>query len=205
MRKVNHGFGEPVPIVATVAVVRCHWRWPEAWLARASCRPIASAIRRIRGSSGSPERDPLSLAGQSPFRSFSTAIPMLPRQGPSNKNNEETQSGSWKFEPSSCGVGMLAGSGYSLSSKNSRSTRALSFQRSRLRKGSAPFPISATPRRLTGAAGGCGRLTHWKTGGPGRIFREWRQLSDAIAAPSTDALKQSSWYRIRVTRSAGLR
>jgi hypothetical protein len=42
----------------------------------------------------------------------------------------------------------------------------------------------------------------WKTDGPGRIFREWRQLSDAIAAPSTNALKQSSWYRIRVTRSA---
>jgi hypothetical protein len=33
---------------------------------------------------------------------------------------------------------------------------------------------------------------HWKTGGSGRIFREWRQLSDAIAAPSTNALKQSS-------------
>ena len=49
---------------------------------------------------------------------------------------------------------------------------------------------------------------HWKMGGPGRIFREWRQLSDAIAAPSTNALKQSSWYRIRVTRparSVGLR
>ena len=36
----------------------------------------------------------------------------------------------------------------------------------------------------------------------GGIFRGWRQLSDAIAAPSTNALKQSSWYRIRVTRSA---
>ena len=34
------------------------------------------------------------------------------------------------------------------------------------------------------------------------IFRGWRQLSDAIAAPSTNALKQNSWYRIRVTRSA---
>src|SRR5882672_3899637 len=48
----------------------------------------------------------------------------------------------------------------------------------------------------------CGGPTHWKTGGSGRIFREWRQLSDAIAAPSTNVLKQSSWYRIRVTRSA---
>jgi hypothetical protein len=39
-----------------------------------------------------------------------------------------------------------------------------------------------------------------------RIFREWRQLSDAIAALSTNALKQSSWYRTRVTdpvKSAG--
>jgi hypothetical protein len=34
------------------------------------------------------------------------------------------------------------------------------------------------------------------------IFREWRQLSGAIAAPSTNALKKSSWYRTRVTRSA---
>jgi len=48
----------------------------------------------------------------------------------------------------------------------------------------------------------CRRPPHWKTGGSGRIFREWRQLSDAIAAPSTNALKQSSWYRKRVTRSA---
>jgi hypothetical protein len=41
-----------------------------------------------------------------------------------------------------------------------------------------------------------------------RIFREWRQLSDAIAALSTNALKQSSWYRTPVThpvKSAGLR
>jgi hypothetical protein len=30
----------------------------------------------------------------------------------------------------------------------------------------------------------------------------WRQLCNAIAAPSTDALKRSSWYRMRVTRSA---
>jgi hypothetical protein len=37
-----------------------------------------------------------------------------------------------------------------------------------------------------------GRLKHWKMGGSGRIFREWRQLSDAIAALSTNALKQSS-------------
>jgi hypothetical protein len=41
-------------------------------------------------------------------------------------------------------------------------------------------------------AGDCGRLKHWKMGGSGRIFREWRQLSDAIAAPSTNELKQSS-------------
>jgi hypothetical protein len=41
-----------------------------------------------------------------------------------------------------------------------------------------------------------------------RIFREWRQLSDAIAALSTNALKQSSWYRTPVThpvKSAGPR
>ena len=42
----------------------------------------------------------------------------------------------------------------------------------------------------------------WKIEGQGRIFVGWRQLSNAIAAPSTDALKRSSWYRIRVTRSA---
>jgi hypothetical protein len=39
-------------------------------------------------------------------------------------------------------------------------------------------------------------------GGSERIFRGWRQLFNAIAAPSTDALKRSSWHRIRVTRSA---
>src|SRR6267378_5828451 len=29
----------------------------------------------------------------------------------------------------------------------------------------------------------CVTLPHWKMDGPWRIFREWRQLSDAIAAP----------------------
>ena len=41
-----------------------------------------------------------------------------------------------------------------------------------------------------------------------RIFREWLQSSNAIAVLSTDALKQSSWYRTPVThpvKSAGLR
>ena len=47
-----------------------------------------------------------------------------------------------------------------------------------------------------------GRVPGWKTGGSGRIFWGWRQLFNAIAAPSTDALKRSSWYRKRVTRSA---
>jgi len=48
----------------------------------------------------------------------------------------------------------------------------------------------------------CRRPPHWKTAGSRRILREWRQLSDAIAAPSSNALKQSSWSRKRVTRSA---
>src|ERR1700686_468703 len=38
-----------------------------------------------------------------------------------------------------------------------------------------------------------------------RIFREWRQLSDVVAAPSTNALTQSSWHRIRVTRQTSRR
>jgi hypothetical protein len=41
-----------------------------------------------------------------------------------------------------------------------------------------------------------------------RIFRKWRQSSNAIAVLSTNALKQSSWYRTPVThpvKSAGLR
>src|SRR5882757_4674197 len=41
-----------------------------------------------------------------------------------------------------------------------------------------------------------------------RIFRKWRQSSNAIAVLSTNALKQSSWYRTPVTHpvmSAGLR
>jgi len=76
---------------------------------RASCRPMASAIRRMRGSSGSPLGDPLSLAGQGPFRSSSFAMPTLPRQGPSDKNSEETHGESRKFRPSTCGAEMLAG------------------------------------------------------------------------------------------------
>src|SRR5437879_5973758 len=48
----------------------------------------------------------------------------------------------------------------------------------------------------------CGRVPGWKIDGPKRIFPGWRQLCNAIAAPRTDALKRSSWYRIRVTRSA---
>ena len=76
--------------------------------ARASCRPMASAIRRMRGSRGSPLGDPLSLAGQDPFRSSSLAMPTLPRQGPSDENSEEPHGESQKFESSTCGVEMLA-------------------------------------------------------------------------------------------------
>ncbi len=43
----------------------------------------------------------------------------------------------------------------------------------------------------------CGGVPAWKIDGPKRIFPGWRQLCDAIAAPSTDVLKRSSWYRIR--------
>src|SRR6266851_6458930 len=52
---------------------------------RASCRPIASAIRRMRGSSDSPEHDPLSLARQCLLFSSSAAIPTPPSSGPSNE------------------------------------------------------------------------------------------------------------------------
>ena len=48
----------------------------------------------------------------------------------------------------------------------------------------------------------CGRVPGWKIDGPKRIFVGWRQLCNAIAAPSTDALKRSSWYRKQVMRSA---
>ena len=37
---------------------------------------------------------------------------------------------------------------------------------------------------------------------PASVFHGWRQLFNAIAAPSTDALKRNSWHRTRVTRSA---
>jgi hypothetical protein len=46
---------------------------------------------------------------------------------------------------------------------------------------------------------------HWARGNhPGfpNVLHRWRQLFNAIAAPSTDALKRSSWYRKRATRSA---
>jgi hypothetical protein len=66
--------------------------------------------------------------------------------------------------------------------------------------GSLPVP-PGMPNDCSGQFD-CRRPPHWKTGGSGRIFREWRQLSDAIAAPNTNVLKQSSWYRKRVTRSA---
>jgi hypothetical protein len=36
----------------------------------------------------------------------------------------------------------------------------------------------------------CGRVPVWKIDGPKRIFPGWRQLCNAIAAPSTDALKR---------------
>lgn len=49
----------------------------------------------------------------------------------------------------------------------------------------------------------CGRLFEdWKIGDARRIIRRCRQLFNAIAAPSTDALKRSSWCRTRVTRFA---
>src|SRR5712664_3616428 len=83
--------------------------------ARASCRPMASAIRRMRGSRGSPLCDPLSLAGQGPLRSSSFAMPTLPRQGPSDENSQEFHDGSQKLESSTCGVEMPAGGGALLS------------------------------------------------------------------------------------------
>jgi len=83
--------------------------------ARASCRPMASAIRRMRGSRGSPLSDPLSLAGQGPIRSSSAAMPMLPRQDSSDENSQESRGGSQKFQRSTCGVEMLADGGFSFS------------------------------------------------------------------------------------------
>jgi hypothetical protein len=76
--------------------------------ARASCLPMASAIRRIRGSRGSPLCDPLSLAGQGPFDSSSFVMPTLPRQDPSDESSQEFEDGSQMFESSTCGVEMLA-------------------------------------------------------------------------------------------------
>jgi hypothetical protein len=75
--------------------------------ARASCLPMASAIRRMRGSRGSPLCDPLSLAGQRPFGSSSVAVPTLPRQGPSDESSQEFHDESQKFDSSTCGVEML--------------------------------------------------------------------------------------------------
>jgi hypothetical protein len=55
-----------------------------------------------------------------------------------------------------------------------------------------PIRTLAVPNR-------CGFMQ--PSGAPKR-FLVWRQLFNAIAALSTDALKRSSWYRKRVTRSA---
>lgn len=73
-----------------MAAVRCHWRRPEAGLAREQAVGT-SAIRRIRASSGASARDSLSLARQGLFFSSSAAIPTLPRLDPSDKRNEETR------------------------------------------------------------------------------------------------------------------
>jgi hypothetical protein len=76
--------------------------------------------------------------------------------------------------------------------------------------GSIALPNQIVPPASLGTIPrfGCGRIVNWKTDKPKRIFREWRQLSDAtIAAPSTNAPKKSSWYRTPVThpvKSAGL-
>lgn len=83
--------------------------------ARASCLPMASAIRRMRESSGSPLCDQLSLAGQGPLRSSSFAMPTLPRQGPSDENNQESHEESQEFESSTCGAEMPACGGFSFS------------------------------------------------------------------------------------------
>jgi hypothetical protein len=75
-----------------VAAVRCHWQRPEAYPAREQA--VGRWILQSAECGGSALCDPLSLAGQGPFRSSSATIPTFPRLGPSDENNSETQSGS---------------------------------------------------------------------------------------------------------------
>ena len=139
---------------------------------RASCRPMASAIRRMRGSSGSPLGDPLSLAGQGPFRSSSFAMPTLPRQGPSDKNSEETHGESRKFRPSTCGVEMLAGGEALLPYLHGEPRRAGDI-RSRPRAGE---PGARTARAFTG----------WRRSGPMATSR-WGHRSPSQPRPAFPA------------------
>jgi hypothetical protein len=69
----------------TVAVVYCHWQRPEAC---PECEPAVDRwLRQFAecGDRGLTLSEPLSLVGQGPCRSSSSAMPTLPRQGPSDE------------------------------------------------------------------------------------------------------------------------
>jgi hypothetical protein len=107
---------------------------------------MASAIRSMRGSRGSPLGDPLSLAGQGPF--LSSAMPTLPHQGPSDESSQEFRDGSQKFESSSCRVEMLAG-GEAVSLTCMASPCRAGVIRSRPQAGGAGRANSASLYRMT--------------------------------------------------------
>jgi hypothetical protein len=145
--------------------------------ARASCLPMAPAIRRIRGSSGSPPCDPLSLAGQGPIRSSSFAMPTLPRQGPSDESRQESRGGSQKFRRSTCGVEMLAGGGLSFSAvgrDTPQSARLLTLPAWQAPAGPATSGQGRKPR--SGGARCVPALRGWRRSGPMATSR-WGHVS----------------------------
>lgn len=143
--------------------------------ARASCRPMASAIRRIRGSRGSPLCDPLSLAGQGPFGFSSFAMPTLPRQGPSDENSRESHDESQKSESSTCSVEMLlhAARRFCLICMASPCRAAASRSR----------PQPAEPGARTARA-----FTGWRRSGPMATSR-WGQVT--VTAPARASWRNS--------------
>jgi hypothetical protein len=139
--------------------------------ARASCLPMASAIRRIRGPRGSPLCDPSSLAGQRPFGSSSSAMPTLPRQGPSDESSQEFHDESEKFESSTCGVEMLA-CGETLPALPAWRALAGPVTSGQGRKPAEPG--ARTARAFTG----------WRRSGPMAISRWGHRSPSQIPAPA---------------------
>jgi hypothetical protein len=92
----------------------------------------------------------------------SSAMPTLPRQGPSDESSQEFRDGSQKFGSSSCGVEMLAGGEARLPYLHGKPCRTGVFRsrpasrRSRARERREPLPDGAGPVPWRQAGGDTG-------------------------------------------------